>query len=764
MKGCRLLTVSVLTLVLACGDDSTSTGPKGLAAPVNPASTISDGANGGNPDFFFLPPMVSNPASDPNYEPLRFHDGLAPRLTVEICLLQGSPVNAQGQPVATDCVAGAPVKKFGVGTVRLMGMPDGFYQVSWNTRESNLDVTKYYRIKVLVEGAATPLGFADIDPMDNRSQVKNTRTGELISLIDDSTRPIKFRVEKSALCPGENLCTSTIITNHTPNGEPQIVQVMGSDGSAIAGVLIPDGFLPSTSPQSVVLTIERVNTGVNNLAAGTQSIPCHENLPLQQFDSCFHFSTIPQLPVISEDGHQFLKALTLAVCFVLHDRGDAREPWVQLWSSDEGGADTKALPSASAAQILSGAGGETCGENLVASNVPTNGLTRFASVGWKKLRGGLGQLFGVKTAYAVDVGIGGLSFDLSNIGPALTAEIRRHTDTDLTFGAGATTTATARIVGTRVHNSGPLTTGIGDLPVTFTVAPGHGSLRLIGSEAPGAAQVTSITNTNPINPESPTSGGGFAPVNWTLPNVRGTYTLTATGQATGGPVTFTATVNVDEVWQVIESGGWNATWTRRGSTGVFDGVWVPAGGGQGQNIAVMDYTRNGTQVHFQRTSSSEGALCTYNGTLAADGLSASGTETCPGNPTTYTWTATITAPYPYTPALNLLAGTWLNEDQETGNVTRIDIGIEGSSASVSQFGRCVPTDCPFGTVAGNTSQWTSNQVITAFWDHGFATRTETITYLSSTRLRIVMFTDFTPEDGRTDYTITEFFTKQEPIP
>ena len=78
--------------------------------------------------------------------------------------------------------------------------------------------------------------------------------------------------------------------------------------------------------------------------------------------------------------------------------------------------------------------------------------------------------------------------------------------------------------------------------MTFTVAAGNGSLRLIGSELPGASVLTSITNTNPINPESPTSGGGFAPVNWTLPDEPGTYTLTATGPATGGPVTFTATV------------------------------------------------------------------------------------------------------------------------------------------------------------------------------------------------------------------------------
>jgi hypothetical protein len=36
--------------------------------------------------------------------------------------------------------------------------------------------------------------------------------------------------------------------------------------------------------------------------------------------------------------------------------------------------------------------------------------------------------------------------------------------------------------------------------------------------------------------------GGFASVSWTPPSTPGTYTMTANGPATGGPVTFTVTV------------------------------------------------------------------------------------------------------------------------------------------------------------------------------------------------------------------------------
>jgi len=61
--------------------------------------------------------------------------------------------------------------------------------VLWHTQESNLDVTKYYRIKVLIEGSTFPFGVADIDPVANMKEFKNARTGEVIPLNDDSTLP-----------------------------------------------------------------------------------------------------------------------------------------------------------------------------------------------------------------------------------------------------------------------------------------------------------------------------------------------------------------------------------------------------------------------------------------------------------------------------------------------------------------------------------------------------------------------------------------------
>ncbi|HEX9084245.1 MAG TPA: hypothetical protein VF836_05875, partial [Gemmatimonadaceae bacterium] len=234
MKGRRLLTLAVLALAFACEDQKAPTGPAGLKPPANPSAMISDGAHGGNPDFFFLPPLVANPENSPNYDRGKANNALEASLAVEICELKAPPVDASGNFFATDCVGGPPLKRFepGTGAVRQQGSgDDGFYMAQWKTKESALILSKFYRIKVFIDGALDTLGIADLDPVANQKELRNTRTGEVIPLLDDGTLPIKFRVEKGALCPvGVVLCNSVTVTNNNPTGF-QIVTVDGSAGA-----------------------------------------------------------------------------------------------------------------------------------------------------------------------------------------------------------------------------------------------------------------------------------------------------------------------------------------------------------------------------------------------------------------------------------------------------------------------------------------------------------------------------------------------------
>ena len=196
MRSARLpLAVATLALLIACQSDNLTRSIDG------PMYAVSDGAHDGNPDFFFLAPLFKNPSTDPNYEPAAFNGALRP--AVEICEL-GAPA----PDLTRECIAGPPVKRFAPGTVTVT---DQQYHVNWNTDDSNLNVTKFYRIEVLV--GPTLLGFADIDPVTSGKDLKNVQTGEYIGLVDGRTLPIKFRIESGALCNTDGTpCSSETIT------------------------------------------------------------------------------------------------------------------------------------------------------------------------------------------------------------------------------------------------------------------------------------------------------------------------------------------------------------------------------------------------------------------------------------------------------------------------------------------------------------------------------------------------------------------------
>jgi len=261
---------------------------------------------------------------------------------------------------------------------------------------------------------------------------------------------------------------------------------------------------------------------------------------LPQYKGCFKFTTTPALQPIDEGGDQFAQPVRVAVCYELDGTGGL-EKFAELWSSGPN-EPPHPLDDAPDAGLL-GAVSRNCttAPVVIGQSISANPFVRLATSGWQQVKRGVSQLLGVKTVYAVDLGLGGIATAFSNISPVRTQEIVTYTDANLTLDGGTTTTSTARVIGSNHHATHAFTTGIGGVQVTFTLAPGNGSLLPIGGTGPGSNQVTITTNTNPID-GSPVSGGGFAPVNWTLPTTPGTYTLTANAASLGGPVTFTATV------------------------------------------------------------------------------------------------------------------------------------------------------------------------------------------------------------------------------
>ncbi len=151
---------SALAVCIACGDQHP------ITSPLRPSADFSDGSvPGGNPHFFFLPPLVKQPSFSGTFNP-------ALRPVVEICQLD---VDINNIPIG--CSATVPTINPGIVQLDLV---DEQYQVNWNTLLPPIDPTKSYRIQVRVAPGGSILGFADIDPVENGSELKNVNTGEAI--------------------------------------------------------------------------------------------------------------------------------------------------------------------------------------------------------------------------------------------------------------------------------------------------------------------------------------------------------------------------------------------------------------------------------------------------------------------------------------------------------------------------------------------------------------------------------------------------------
>jgi hypothetical protein len=92
------------------------------------------------------------------------------------------------------------------------------------------------------------------------------------------------------------------------------------------------------------------------------------------------------------------------------------------------------------------------------------------------------------------------------------------------------------------------------------------------------------------------------------------------------------------VWRVTEYGGWTATWTRRGNSSVFDGVWF---NGSQKVTGMLTMAVQGRVVRIQSRQQTNGYDVDYEGTLSRDGRSIQGTLKVMGSGGIYDWKATI---------------------------------------------------------------------------------------------------------------------------
>jgi hypothetical protein len=325
----------------------------------------------GNPHFFFLPPLVPQPTFsgvfNPQIQPI-----------VDICQLD---LNAS--PVG--CAAG--IAHINPGAVQVDASEQ--YHVNWDTHQSQLDDTKFYRIQVFGSAGGLLLGFADMDPVANGSLLKNVNTGQYIGLLDGRTLPIRFRIERGAFLDNRTCgdCAEASVTNAGGT-------VVTNTG--FAGAQFPAGWL--TSPSQVVVTIERVTT-VNGVALDNAS----ENLDARcvpfgqpQFEGCYRFKTSPPAT--------FATNVTVGVCATV---SEPVHDVIQLISVEEplpveGEPIIRVLP------------------NVPAPFVSCGGFASAPSAGWRGTLAGLVRhvesLFMPTKAFAFHLGAGGSTCCFSRIG------------------------------------------------------------------------------------------------------------------------------------------------------------------------------------------------------------------------------------------------------------------------------------------------------------------------------------------------------------
>jgi surface protein len=167
----------LLFLVAGCRDRDLPTEP---VRPGDVLHAISDGIHNGREGFYFLPPLVKDPAHTGTFDA-----SLSP--VVEIC-------------ETPECAALHARFSMTEGTgseiVRLDVQAE-HYTVNWHTNRTGTVLGQTYRVRVSVAG--TVLGYADIQMTANGAAARKTPNGEVIGVVHGRTLPVKFRIEAGAV-------------------------------------------------------------------------------------------------------------------------------------------------------------------------------------------------------------------------------------------------------------------------------------------------------------------------------------------------------------------------------------------------------------------------------------------------------------------------------------------------------------------------------------------------------------------------------------
>jgi len=348
------LTAATALVGFACQDRRTLTSP-----PAAPALEIRDGFSDGNPNFFFLFPIRPVDVQPPKTAP--FNPDLAP--VVDICEWDG-----------TACVQQISHLTMGPGELldNVFVLPQfELYLVLWRTDQLQLSAYKIYRITVLA--GTRVLGFADVNVVQTLQEAALVDSNNFVPLLKDQILPIPFRIEKGALCDGQD-CDSQSI-DLTKGGSV----VLATTGDRVD--------IPAQASGEVVTVTVHPCTDPNGLG-----------IDLPKFGNCLTVTADPHLAA------PLSPPATISICS-LHDNipalVHAQQDLVALHRQDitPDAALISALPHST----------DFCPTPVGAAPLPP--ARNWIEAGWRAVRHGVASLFGARPLHAattmLDVGGGG---------------------------------------------------------------------------------------------------------------------------------------------------------------------------------------------------------------------------------------------------------------------------------------------------------------------------------------------------------------------
>jgi TolB protein len=202
ISGCFALTV--MASLTACQDSANVTSPEPNAS--SPQFLINDAAHGGNPHFYFLPPLVSTPHPTGTFDP-----HLKPE--VRVC-----PLPSCGPDLVTLVTGQGPEQIHVAGE-------GGAYLVNWHTRNQNLALG-LYRLRVYV--GIQLLGYLDFEIVSNSGRAQHLPAG-VLRIRETHPLLVKFRIEEGALAQPSN-GRIAFVSDRDGNHE---IYVMNPDGKGV---------------------------------------------------------------------------------------------------------------------------------------------------------------------------------------------------------------------------------------------------------------------------------------------------------------------------------------------------------------------------------------------------------------------------------------------------------------------------------------------------------------------------------------------------